>query len=212
MLIDDAHGFGCMGASGAGTAEYLGVSSEVDLYFATFAKSMAGIGAFIASDADVINYLMYNLRSQIFAKSLPMPMVIGALKRLELIKAHPEYREKLWVIVNALQGGLRERGFNLGATNSPVTPVYLQGDAFEAGNLLIDLRENHRLFCSVVAYPVIPKGQILLRLIPTAAHSLDDVQYTLDAFSACKDKLLAGGYASTEFSRPIAEKLKGATE
>ena len=197
LLIDDAHGFGCMGASGAGTAEYLGVSSEVDLYFATFAKSMAGIGAFIASDADVINYLMYNLRSQIFAKSLPMPMVIGALKRLELIKAHPEYREKLWVIVNALQGGLRERGFNLGATNSPVTPVYLQGDAFEAGNLLIDLRENHRLFCSVVAYPVIPKGQILLRLIPTAAHSLDDVQYTLDAFSACKDKLLAGGYAST---------------
>ena len=144
LLIDDAHGFGCMGATGAGTAEHLGVGDKVDLYFATFAKSMAGIGAFVASDADIVNYLMYNLRSQIFAKSLPMPMVVGALKRLELIKTHPEYREKLWVIVHALQNGLRERGFDLGATNSPVTPVYMSGDPVEAGNLLIErgLRRN----------------------------------------------------------------------
>ena len=210
LLIDDAHGFGCMGATGAGTAEHLGVGDKVDLYFATFAKSMAGIGAFVASDADIVNYLMYNLRSQIFAKSLPMPMVVGALKRLELIKTHPEYREKLWVIVHALQNGLRERGFDLGATNSPVTPVYMSGDPVEAGNLLIDLRENHRVFCSLVAYPVIPKGQILLRLIPTAVHTLDDVQYTLDAFSACKDKLTSGAYKTDGFSMPIAEKLKGA--
>ncbi|MDR2562825.1 MAG: pyridoxal phosphate-dependent aminotransferase family protein [Prevotellaceae bacterium] len=210
LLIDDAHGFGCMGATGAGTAEHLGVGKDVDLYFATFAKSMAGIGAFIASDPEIVNYLMYNLRSQIFAKSLPMPMVIGALKRLELIKNHPEYREKLWTIVHALQNGLRERGFNLGATNSPVTPVYLKGDPIEAGNLLIDLRENHKVFCSLVAYPVIPKGQILLRLIPTAVHTLEDVQYTLDAFSACKDKLNSGGYNTGSFSMPMAEKLKGA--
>lgn len=209
LLIDDAHGFGTMGPTGAGAAEHLGVQDQVDLYFATFAKSMAGIGAFIAGDAEIINYLMYNLRSQIFAKSLPMPMVIGSLKRLELIKKHPEYREKLWKIVNALQGGLRERGFNLGATNSPVTPVYLQGDAVEAGNLVIDLRENHKLFCSAVAYPVIPKGQILLRLIPTAVHTLEDVEYTLNAFSACKDKLMSGGYRTESFSMPIADKLKG---
>jgi glycine C-acetyltransferase len=209
LLIDDAHGFGCMGATGAGTAEYLNVQDDVDLYFATFAKSIAGIGAFIAADADIINYLMYNLRSQIFAKSLPMPMVIGALKRLELIKTHPEYREKLWTIVNALQNGLRERGFNLGATNSPVTPIYMNGDPVEAGNLLIDLRENHRVFCSIVVYPVISKGQILFRLIPTAVHTLEDVQYTLDAFSACRHKLMSGAYKSGNFSMPIAEKLKG---
>lgn len=209
LLIDDAHGFGTMGPTGAGAAEHLGVQDDVDLYFATFAKSMAGIGAFIAGDPDIINYLMYNLRSQIFAKSLPMPMVIGGLKRLELIKKHPEFREKLWDIVNALQNGLRARGFNLGATNSPVTPVYLQGDAFEAGNLVIDLRDNHKLFCSVVAYPVIPKGQILLRLIPTAMHTMEDVEFTLNAFSAIKGKLDAGAYKSNHFSKPIADKLKG---
>ena len=206
LLIDDAHGFGCMGATGAGTGEHLGVQDKVDIYFATFAKSMAGIGGFIATDEKVISYLQYNLRSQIFAKSLPMPMVKGALKRLELIRKHPEYRERLWTIVNALQKGLRERGFDLGTTKSPVTPVYMHGSEVEAGNLIIDLRENHKVFCSAVAYPVIPKGQILLRLIPTAVHTLEDVEYTLNAFSACQDKLKSGEYQGAEFSRAIAEE------
>lgn len=208
LLIDDAHGFGTLGKTGAGTGELLGVQDEVDLYFATFAKSMAGIGAFVAGDPDIINYLMYNLRSQIFAKSLPMAMVIGSIKRLELIKKHPEYREKLNTIVNALQNGLRERGFDLGATESPVTPIYMHGDVVEAGNFLVDLRENHKVFCSVVVYPVIPKGQILFRLIPTATHTLEDVEYTLNAFSACKKKLESGEYKSTTFNL-VADKLKG---
>ncbi len=206
LLVDDAHGFGCMGPTGAGTAEHFGVQDKVDLYFATFAKSMAGIGAFIACDEDIVTFLQYNLRSQIFAKSLPMPMVIGSLKRLELIRNHPEYREKLWTIVRALQNGLRERGFDLGKTQSPVTPVYMHGSEYEAGNLLIDLRENHGVFCSMVAYPVIPKGQILLRLIPTATHSLEDVEYTLKAFSDCKEKLASGYYQGTAFSKAIAEE------
>lgn len=207
LLIDDAHGFGCMGPTGAGTAEHFGVQDKIDIYFATFAKSMAGIGGFFATDEDIVTYLQYNLRSQIFAKSLPMPMVMGALKRLEMIKTHPELREKLWTIVNALQNGLRERGFDLGKTQSPVTPVYMHGSEYEAGNLIIDLRENHGVFCSMVAYPVIPKGQILLRLIPTAVHTMEDVEYTLNAFTACRDKLANGDYnTGTAFSAKIAEE------
>ena len=189
LLIDDAHGYGTMGKTGAGTAEHFGVSDLVDVHFATFAKSMAGIGAFVASDKEIVDYLRYNMRSQIYAKSLPMPMVIGALKRLELLQTQPELREKLWTIVHALQNGLRERGFNIGTTQSPVTPVVLSGSVSEATNLVADLRENYALFCSAVIYPVIPKGMLILRLIPTATHSLEDVEYTLKVFSEIKDKL-----------------------
>jgi glycine C-acetyltransferase len=194
ILIDDAHGFGTMGKTGAGTAEHFGVQDQVDLFFGTFAKSMAGIGAFIAGPESVIDYLRYNMRSQIFAKSLPMPIVIGSLKRLELIKTKPELRANLWKIVNALQSGLKSRGFNLGNSNSPVTPVYLNGTVPEATNIVFDLRENYKIFCSIVAYPVVPKGVIMLRIIPTAVHSLEDVEYTLNAFSEVRDKLVAGKY------------------
>ena len=194
LLVDDAHGFGTMGKTGAGTGEHFGVQDKVDLYFATFAKSMAGIGGFIAADEDIIAYLTYNLRSQIFAKSLPMPMVIGALKRLELIKSHPEYLEKLWSIAHALQKGLKEAGLDIGKTQSPVTPVYMRGNVPEATNMVFDLRENYGIFCSIVVYPVIPKGQILLRLIPTAVHTLEDVNYTIDAFAKCATKLKQGKY------------------
>lgn len=194
LLVDDAHGFGTMGKTGAGTGEHFGVQDKVDLYFATFAKSMAGIGGFIAADEDIIAYLTYNLRSQIFAKSLPMPMVIGALKRLELIKSHPEYLEKLWSIAHALQKGLKEAGLDIGKTQSPVTPVYMRGNVPEATNMVFDLRENYGIFCSIVVYPVIPKGQILLRLIPTAVHTLEDVNYTVDAFAKCATKLKQGKY------------------
>jgi glycine C-acetyltransferase len=194
LLVDDAHGFGTMGATGAGTPEHFRVSDKVDLLFGTFAKSMAGIGAFIACDEDVCNYLRYNMRSQTFAKSLPMPMVIGALKRLELLRTKPELRENLWNIVNALQSGLKEQGFDLGATNSPVTPVYFAGGVNEATNVVMDLRENFNVFCSVVTYPVIPKGLIMLRLIPTAMHTLEDVKYTIEAFSHIKKKLEEGKY------------------
>jgi glycine C-acetyltransferase len=189
LFIDDAHGFGTMGASGAGTDEHFGVQDEVDLYFGTFAKAMAGIGGFIAARADIIKYLQYNMRSQVYAKSLPMPMVIGALKRLELLKNEPEHREKLWTIVNALQKGLRENGLNLGKTESPVTPVILSGTVGEATQVIYDLRENYNIFCSIVVYPVVPKGMMLLRLIPTAIHTLDDVNYTVKAFAEVKGKL-----------------------
>ncbi len=194
LLVDDAHGFGTMGTTGAGVAEHYGVTDKVDVIFGTFAKSMAGIGAFVASREDVIQYLRYNMRSQIFAKSLPMPMVIGALKRLELLKTQAELKEQLWTVVKALQKGLREEGFNLGKTESPVTPVFLNGTIPEATNLTMDLRENYNLFCSIVVYPVIPKGQIMLRLIPTAVHTLEDVKFTIKAFSDIKDKLASGKY------------------
>jgi glycine C-acetyltransferase len=194
LLVDDAHGFGTMGKNGRGTGEHFGVQDKIDLYFSTFAKAMAGIGGFIASDKDVINYLRYNMRSQIFAKSLPMPMVLGALKRLELLKTQPELREKLWTIVNALQKGLRENGFDIGKTESPVTPVMMHGTLVEATNLIIDLRENFNVFCSIVLYPVVPRDTMLLRLIPTAAHTLEDVKYTINAFAQCKKKLDAGLY------------------
>ncbi|WP_026998432.1 aminotransferase class I/II-fold pyridoxal phosphate-dependent enzyme [Eisenibacter elegans] len=194
LLVDDAHGFGTMGATGAGTGEAQGIQDGIDVYFSTFAKSMASIGAFVAADRDVCNYMRYNLRSQIFAKSLPMPLVIGALKRLEMLRNMPELRQKLWDVVNALQSGLRDMGLDLGKTESPVTPVFLQGGAEEATNLIVDLRENFRIFCSVVAYPVVPKGVIMLRLIPTASHSLADVEETLKAFRAVLPKLKAGEY------------------
>lgn len=198
LLVDDAHGFGTMGATGAGTSEHFGVSDKVDLLFGTFAKSMAGIGAFVAGDEDICNFLRYNMRSQTFAKSLPMPMVIGALKRLELLRTKPELREKLWYIVNELQSGLKALGFDLGATNSCVTPVYFKGGVGDATNAVMDLRENFNVFCSVVAYPVIPKGLIMLRLIPTAMHTLEDVEYTIKAFSEVRRKLEEGKYNASQ--------------
>lgn len=194
LLVDDAHGFGTMGDTGAGTGEYCGVQDQIDVYFSTFAKSMASIGAFIAGDKKVVDHLRYKVRSQIFAKSLPMPLVIGGLKRLEMLRTMPELRQNLWNIVNAIQGGFKERGFNIGSTNSPVTPVVLKGDVIEACNMVIDLRENYHIFCSMVIYPVIPKGMVILRIIPTAMHTLEDVELTLDAFDAIKSKLDKGIY------------------
>jgi len=194
LLVDDAHGFGTMGSTGAGTSQEQQVMDEVDIYFGTFAKAMAGIGAFVASEKRIIKSLTFKMRSQIFAKSLPMPMVIGSLKRLDLIRTHPELREKLWVIVKALQTGLREKGFNIGKTQSPVTPVFLQGGPIEATQIIADLRENYGIFCSMVIYPVVPKGVIMLRLIPTAAHTLEDVAVTIDAFSDVRKKLDDGKY------------------
>jgi glycine C-acetyltransferase len=198
LLVDDAHGFGTMGATGAGTPEHFGVSDKIDLWFGTFAKSMAGIGAFVAGDEDICNYLRYNMRSQTFAKSLPMAMVIGALKRLELLRTQPELREKLWYIVNVLQSGLKAQGFDLGATNSCVTPVYFTGGVGEATSAVMDLRENYNIFCSVVGYPVIPKGLIMLRLIPTALHTLEDVEYTIQAFAEIRKKLEEGKYNTSQ--------------
>ena len=195
IFVDDAHGFGTLGEKGQGAGEIQGVQDEIDVLFGTFAKSMASVGAFVCSNDDIINYLAYNMRSQIFAKSLPMPLVVGALKRLELLKGAAQ-RDKLWTITNALQNGLKNAGFNLGNTNSCVTPVMLSGTLGEAPNLTFDLRENHSLFCSIVVYPVVPKGMILLRLIPTASHSIDDVNYTIKVFKEIKVKLDAGHYHS----------------
>jgi glycine C-acetyltransferase len=200
LLVDDAHGFGTMGPNGAGAGEEQGVQDGVDLYFSTFAKAMASIGAFVAGDEQVIRYLRYNTRSQIFAKSLPMPFVVAGIKRLEMLKTMPELREKLWKVVNALQNGLRERGFNIGNTQSPVTPVILSGGVGEAAALAYDLRENFSIFCSVVIYPVVPKDVIMLRLIPTAAHNLDDVEVTIKAFEAVKHKLETGVYRKGEIA------------
>ena len=194
LLIDDAHGFGTMGHTGAGTHEAQGCIDGVDIYFGTFAKSMAGIGAFISSTEEITNFLRYNMRSQTFAKSLPMPMVIGLRKRLELLKSKPELREKLWTIATTLQNGLKERGFNIGITNTMVTPVFLEGELLEATAITMDLRENYGIFCSIVVYPVIPKGLIMLRLIPTALHTIDDVNRTLDAYSELAEKLKKGHY------------------
>lgn len=198
LLVDDAHGFGTMGKTGAGAGEHFGCQDEIDIYFGTFAKSMAGIGGFVASKKEIVTYLRFNMRSQIYAKSLPMPMVIGSLKRLDMIRTMPELRENLWKIVNALQDGFRSRGFNLGRTESPVTPVHLTGGIPEATNLTFDLRENYNIFCSIVTYPVVPKDMIILRIIPTAVHSLEDVDYTINAFSEIKDKLTSGKYATGE--------------
>jgi glycine C-acetyltransferase len=197
LMVDDAHGFGTLGEKGQGAGEIQGVHNEIDILLGTFAKSMASIGAFVCSTEDVIDYLAYNLRSQIYAKSLPMPLVIGAMKRLELLKGK-EQKEKLWIITNALQKGLKDAGFNLGAANSCVTPVILSGTLGEATNLTYDLRENHKIFCSIVMYPVVPKGMILLRLIPTAAHSLENVNYTIKVFKQVKQKLDNGDYHADE--------------
>ena len=194
LLVDDAHGFGTLGKSGAGAGEEQGVQDEVDVYFATFAKSLASTGAFIASDRDIIDFLKYNMRSQVFAKSLQMQLVEGILKRLEMLRTRPEFKQKLWDNVNKLQSGLKERGFDIGTTQSCVTPVYLKGSVPEAMALVKDLRENHKIFCSIVVYPVIPKGLILLRLIPTASHNFDDIQETLEAFSSFRERLVTGVY------------------
>jgi glycine C-acetyltransferase len=189
FLVDDAHGFGTMGATGSGTGEHFGVQDLIDVYFATFAKSMAGIGGFVASTKDVINYLRYNLRSQIYAKSLPMAMTLGAIYRLEYIQAHPEQKEKLWKVVHSLQKGLRDAGFNLGKTESAVTPVYMKSGVPQATQMIYDLRENHGIFCSVVIYPVVPRDVVMLRLIPTASHTMEDVEYTIKAFKEIKVKV-----------------------
>lgn len=195
LLVDDAHGFGTLGKTGAGAGEEQGVQDQIDVYFSTFAKSMANIGAFIAGDKDIIDYLKYNLRSQMFAKSLPMIQTVGSLKRLEMLRTMPELKDKLWENVNALQNGLKQRGFNIGDTNTCVTPVYLEGSIPEAMMLVNDLRENYHIFLSIVVYPVIPKGIILLRMIPTASHTLDDINQTLDAFEAVREKLINKTYA-----------------
>lgn len=202
LLVDDAHGIGCLGKTGAGTGEEQGIQDGIDFYFGTFAKSFAGIGAFIASTKEAITFFKYNMRSQIFAKALPMPMVFGALKRLELMRTQPELREKLWRITKALQNGLTSAGFDIGNTNSPVTPVYLNGTIPEAAALVSDLRENHHIFCSLVVYPVVPKGIIILRLIPTADHTLEDVDRTITAFREIRSKLLDGHYKE-EIEEPV---------
>ena len=194
ILIDDAHGFGTMGANGRGTAEHYGVIDQIDVIFDAFAKSMASIGGVVSSEPEIIDHLKCNMRSQIYAKSLPLPLVIGNQKRLDLIKAHPEYREHLWEIVNALQGGLKAEGFNIGVTESPVTPVFFEGGVNEGTNVVVDLRENYGIFCSIVTYPVIPKGQLMLRIIPTAAHTLDHVSRTIEVFKEVKKKLDSGYY------------------
>lgn len=194
ILIDDAHGFGVMGANGRGTSEHYNVMKEVDLYFGAYAKSMACIGGFIAGDSSVINFLRYNLRSQIYAKSLPMAIVEGCLKRLDMIRKGNDRREKLFIITRALQDGLRERGFDIGVAEACITPVFLQGEVPEATNILVELRETYKIFCSVVVYPVVPRGVIMFRLIPTSAHDLEHVEYTLNAFAEIKKKLEAGAY------------------
>ena len=194
ILIDDAHGFGSMGPTGAGADEEQNCQKDVDLYFSTFVKSMGSIGAFISGPKDIMTYLRYNVRSQIFAKSLPLIIVEGMLKRMEMLKTMPELRKKLWHNVNALQEGLKNKGFDIGTTNSPVTPVFMKGDLPEATGMVMDMRENYNIFCSVVVFPVIPKGQIIFRLIPTAAHTDEDIQITLKAFEETKKKLDAGVY------------------
>jgi glycine C-acetyltransferase len=200
LFVDDAHGIGTMGANGGGTGEEQGCQDGIDIYFGTFAKSFALIGGFISSDEQIVEYLRYNMRSQIFAKALPLTLVAGLLKRIELMRNKPELRNKLWEITRALQSGLKKAGFEIGVTNSPVTPVYMNGSIPEATNLILDLRENYNIFCSMVVYPVVPKGMIILRLIPTAVHTLDDVNYTIDCFSKIVGKLKAGEYMSDKIA------------
>ena len=204
LFVDDAHGIGTMGENGRGTGEHFGVQDEIDIYFGTFAKSFSSIGAFISSTKTVIDFLKYTTRSQIFAKSLPMPIVIGALKRLDMIRNNPELKNNLWHITKLLQSGLKSQGFDLGKTESCVTPVWLEGGVTESTNLTFDLRENHGIFCSIVTYPVIPKGKIMLRLIPTAVHTKEDVNETIEAFTKVKDKLFSGKYISEKIEKPIS--------
>jgi glycine C-acetyltransferase len=200
LLVDDAHGIGTLGAKGGGAGQEQGVQDQIDVYFGTFAKSFALIGGFISSDEQVVEYLRYNMRSQIFAKALPLPLVKGALKRLELMRNHPELKENLWKITNALQTGLKNAGFEIGVTDSCVTPVYLNGSIPESTNLIYDLRENYNVFCSMVVYPVVPKGMIILRIIPTAVHTIEDVEYTIECFSKIVGKLKAGEYMSDKIA------------
>jgi glycine C-acetyltransferase len=207
LLVDDAHGFGTLGETGAGAGEAQGVQDDIDVYFATFAKSMAGFGAFVAGDKDMIQYLKYNMRSQVFAKSLTMPMVEGGLKRLELLKTRPELKEKLWEIATNLQKGLRDAGFDLGSTDTVITPVYLKGSVPEAMVMVKDLREKYNIFTSIVIYPVIPKGMILLRLIPTAVHTQEDIDETVKAFSAIREKLETGVYK--RIGEEFMKKMRG---
>jgi glycine C-acetyltransferase len=209
LFVDDAHGFGTMGKTGAGIGEEQGCMEDIDIYFSTFAKSMASIGGFIAGDKQVLKFLRYNMRSQVFAKSLPMPIVVGNLKRLELLRTKPELKEKLWHNVNRLQKGLRDNGFEIGTTNTPVTPVFMKGGLFDATQLVYDLRENYNIFCSVVVYPVIPKGQIILRLIPTAVHTDADIDETLAAFSEVRDKLVNKQYPQEMPTFNMAEAVAG---
>ncbi|HEV3252324.1 MAG TPA: aminotransferase class I/II-fold pyridoxal phosphate-dependent enzyme [Puia sp.] len=194
LLVDDAHGFGTLGKTGAGVGEEQGVQDKIDLYFSTFAKSMASIGGFVAGEKIIIDYIRYNIRSQIFAKTLPLPYVVGNMKRLELLRTHPELKDKLWENARKLQAGLKEKGFDIGNTDSVVTPVYMKGDIPEATAMVMDLRENYGIFCSIVVYPVIPKGNIIYRLIPTAIHTDEDIRLTLKAFDETKTKLDAGEY------------------
>lgn len=200
ILIDDAHGFGCMGPTGRGTSEHFGVMDEIDLYIGAYAKSMAIIGGFVAGPKYVIDYLRYNMRSQMYAKSLPMPIVEGCLKRLEIIRSAEgdELRKKLWTVTRTLQNGFRELGFNIGPAEACVTPIFLPGNTEQAAQIALDLRTNYKIFCSIVTYPVIPKGMIIFRIIPTAAHSLEDVHYTLNAFKEVKEKLESGKYDGKE--------------
>jgi glycine C-acetyltransferase len=200
LFVDDAHGFGTVGYHGRGAGDEQGCHDQIDIYFGTFAKAMATIGAFVAGDEDVIDFLRYNMRSQTFAKSLPMPIVVGARKRLQMIRDSSEHKDNLWKIATALQSGLKSSGFDLGVTNSCVTPVFLKGGLGEATNLTVDLRENHGIFCSIVVYPVVPKDTIMLRLIPTAIHTQEDVDYTIKIFSNIKAKLEAGKYKSEKIA------------
>jgi glycine C-acetyltransferase len=205
LLVDDAHGVGTMGPRLGGTGQEQGVQDEIDVYFGTFAKSFASIGGFIAAEPAIINYLKYNTRSQIFAKSLPMPLVIGALKRLELMRTRPELKENLWKVVHALQNGLKGVGINIGNTTSPVTPVYLSGNPQEASHVVYDIREKYGIFCSVVLFPVVPKGVIILRLIPTAVHSMEDVEYTVNAFADVANKLKEGVYDREKYAEAVPQ-------
>ena len=200
LFVDDAHGIGTMGKTGGGTGEEQGVQDGIDVYFGTFAKAFASIGGFISSKEKVIEYLRYNMRSQIFAKSMPMPFVLGNLQRLKMLREEPKHKENLWKIVKALQSGLKDKGFDIGHTNSPVTPVFFHGSVFEAANIVMDVRENYNIFCSMVVYPVVPKGVIMIRLIPTAIHTLEDVQYTIDVFEKVLPKLKAGEYSKDKIS------------
>jgi glycine C-acetyltransferase len=200
LLVDDAHGFGSIGENGRGTGDVQGVQAEIDVYFGTFAKAMATVGAFVAGEEAIIEYLRYNMRSQTFAKALPMPIVIGALKRLEMLRSMPELQENLWTIAKALQSGLKDAGFDIGHTNSVVTPVFLKGSLGEATNVTLELRETYNIFCSIVVYPVVPKDVIMLRLIPTVVHTLEDVNYTIESFKKVREKLEAGDYKAEKIA------------
>jgi glycine C-acetyltransferase len=206
LFVDDAHGFGTLGEKGQGAGEAQGVQNEIDILFGTFAKSMSSIGGFICAKESIIEYFRYNMRSQMFAKALPITITIGARKRLELLRTRPELKAKLWEVTNALQSGFKNAGFDIGATNSPVTPVFMKGSLAEATNLTFDLRENYNIFCSIVIYPVVPKDVIMLRIIPTAAHTLEDVNYTIETFKKLKDKLDSGAYQADELASVEVDK------